>query len=187
MTLQDSEIVDALFLRDESALGEARKKYGAYLLKIAKNILGDCPECEEALDDLLLGLWNSVPPNRPEELLPWLSKLMRRKALDILRKRHRQKRLPPGALVPLDELAEAIPSGSDPEKEIDLKLLAAALNAWLGGLSPKKRELFLSRAFYSEPVSEIAKRLGRSEASVKSELHRLREDLKKYLAKQGLY
>ena len=185
--MKDGEIIDMLFERNEAALYACREKYGNYLLKISFNLLGDLPDCEETLDDVLLGVWRAIPPERPQRLKAWLAKLTRRSCIDILRRKGRAKRAGEEYTASLDELAEVIPGKSDPEKDFDLKLLGDEINGWLKTLPEPKRSIFVMRYFYSEPIGKIAERTGFKENSVKSILLRLRGGLKKHLEERGMY
>jgi RNA polymerase sigma-70 factor (ECF subfamily) len=53
-------------------------------------------------------------------------------------------------------------------------------------LDTDKRNIFIKRYWYSQPVKVISKELGKSESSVKVALHRLRKDLKKLLESEGV-
>ena len=182
--MQDEEIVGMFFNRDENALNACREKYGRYLSKVAYNVLGDTLDCEEALSDALLGAWRAIPPNNPADLKTFLTKLTRRSAVDILRSKTREKRRVTEYSISIDELSEVIPGNDDPAGEAEVKELGIAINSWLSGLKEEQRTVFLLRYYYSEPVSEISKRLSVSESKVKSILFRLRNSLKAELEKE---
>ena len=182
--MQDQQIVELLWQRDESSLSQARQKYGGYLKKIAYNILGDFGECEECLDDVLLRAWNSIPPQRPEDLRAYLVMLTRRCAVDALRKRTRRKRRPTGYTLSLEELDAALSDGRTPEQEAELSLLASAINDWLSTLPPLQRQAFVGRYYFCDPVKTVADYLGISVTNAKTVLRRARLSLKAYLEKE---
>lgn len=66
--MQDEKIVALYWERDESAIQATEEKYGAYLMKIAYNILADLEDSKESVNDAYLGAWNSMPPNKPSVL-----------------------------------------------------------------------------------------------------------------------
>ena len=70
-------------------------------------------------------------------------------------------------------------------REVDQKLLAEAIGAYLDGLSREARTVFLERYWFLDPVTEIAARRGISEAKTKSMLYRTRQGLRAYLGKEG--
>ena len=57
--MEDSKIIELYWLRDESAIHATSQKYGAYLFKIAYNILADSQDSEESVNDTYLKAWNS--------------------------------------------------------------------------------------------------------------------------------
>ncbi|MFR3323589.1 MAG: hypothetical protein ACLTR8_03210 [Oscillospiraceae bacterium] len=49
--MDDNEIVDLYWKRNEQAIKETNEKYGAYCLKISLNILADMSDSEENVND----------------------------------------------------------------------------------------------------------------------------------------
>ena len=88
--MDDHQIVALYFSRDEAAIEATQRQYGAYLYKIAYNILNNSQDSQESVNDTYLAAWNSIPPHSPEILSTYLGKLTRRIAVDIFRKRNRQ-------------------------------------------------------------------------------------------------
>ena len=64
-TMQDEMIIELYWQRDERAIEETDRQYGAYLFRIACNILADVEDSRESLSDTYLKAWNSMPPARP--------------------------------------------------------------------------------------------------------------------------
>ena len=182
--MQDEEIVAMFLERDERAVGECREAYGRYLLKTAYNILGDTLDSEEALSDALMGVWNAIPPNRPDDLKTFLLKILRRSAIDILRTKSREKRRASEYAVSLDELSEIIPGGDDPEDQVEARDLGRVINGWLLDLNDEQRNIFVLRYYFAEPIAEISKKLSVSDEKVKSILFRLRKKLRARLEKE---
>ena len=91
-----------------------------------------------------------------------------------------------GADLVLDELAEVIPSREDVEAEIEAKELAAAVNRYLAGLDYDDRYIFIRRYWYADAVRDIASAMHTRENRVSVRLFRLRNNLKKFLKKEGL-
>lgn len=184
--MEDTEILALYNSRSEEAVAATRQKYGRYLVKIAYNILGDLSDCEEVLNDVLLGAWRSIPPHKPESLRGYLIAMTRRSAVDIKRTRSRQKRSAAEADLSLDELGDIVSDSNTPERAIDRELLEQSLSAWLSGLTEEKRNVFLWRYYFSDPLDVISSRLGFSPSKTKSLLRRLRISLKKYLIKEEI-
>ena len=66
--MEDSRIIELYNSRNETAISESDKKYGAYCLKIAMNVLSDRGESEESVNDKWRVAWNRIPPPVPENL-----------------------------------------------------------------------------------------------------------------------
>ena len=182
--MQDREIVELYWNRDEAALAATKERYGAYLYKIAYNVLADDGDSEESVSDTYLAAWNSMPPQRPDVLRTYLAKLARRAAITLFRRRTRKKRQASEYALSLDELCD-MAGGEMPEEAMDAALLGAAISAFLRTLNERERGVFLGRYFYLDPLADIARYAGMSEAAVKSLLHRLRARMRVYLEKEG--
>ncbi len=183
--MQDREIIDLYFARDERALTETAEKYGAYCFKVALNIVSGQEDAEECVNDTYLAAWNTIPPTVPDILKYYLAKITRGKALDRWKMMHTKKRGGDEMTLVLDELAECAGTMARPEDEILADELAEKINAFLGTLSVRDRQLFVRRYYFTEPVGQIAWRAGMSENGAAVVLHRTREKLRNYLAKEG--
>lgn len=109
--MNDNQIVDLYWARDEQAIDETRAKYGQYCYAIAYNILQRCEDAEESVNDTYLDAWNAMPPHKPSILSTFLGKITRRISLDRLRRNNAEKRGGGQAALSLDELMECIPDG----------------------------------------------------------------------------
>ena len=184
--MEDRKIVDLYWQRDENAIPETAAKFGGYCRTIAYNILADAEDAEECLNDTWLRAWNTMPTNRPNKLAPYLGKLSRWISLTRLREKTSLKRGGGETALVLDELAEAVDSGADVEKAVELKELNAALRRFLKNLGETERQVFLARYWFIASIAEIAEKFGFSESKVTSMLHRTRKKLLAYLKEEGL-
>lgn len=184
--MDDKYIIELYEKRSETAISLTDKKYGKYLYKIAYNILRIKEDSEESVNDTYLGAWNTIPPQKPDRLKLYLGKITRNTSLKRLRKNTAQKRGGGQYELALSELDEVLSSGGEPEKELELKLIAERLNIFLGELSDRQRAVFIARYWYLFPVKKIASKLGLGESDVKMTLKRLRGKLADELEKEGL-
>lgn len=183
--MEDIEIVELYWRRDEAAIAETADKYGRYLTKIAENILADRQDSEEGVNDAYLHAWNSMPPQRPSALSAYLAKLTRRAAIDIFRRRNREKRRLSEYAASLEELADCVSPEGTAEDALDAGLLAEAIGAFLRGQPEGVRSAFIGRYWFLDSVREVARYCGTSESAVKSTLYRTRRALRTYLQKEG--
>jgi RNA polymerase sigma-70 factor (ECF subfamily) len=103
--MEDKQILDLYFERSESAISETDRKYGRYCHYIANRILENDEDAKEIVNDTYLKAWNTIPPNRPDPLKPYVGMLSRQLSLDRYDKYHAQKRGGQVTLV-LDELGK---------------------------------------------------------------------------------
>ncbi|MGN0687859.1 MAG: RNA polymerase sigma factor [Oscillospiraceae bacterium] len=182
--MNDEDIVQLYWDRDESALRETELKYQNYLMKIAVNILYDKEDSREAVNDTYLKAWNAMPPHKPNALAVFLGRITRQLSIDRWRTKTREKRGGSEYALSLDELEDCV-SGGAPEDSFEVKRLSQAIGAYLRTLNDSKRNVFVWRYYFCESIKEISERSGESESKIKSMLYRTREGLKQYLEKEG--
>ena len=182
--MDDKGIIDLYFARDEKAIDETMKSYNGRLLRFASRFLSDPRDAEECVNDVYVRAWDTIPPNRPNNLFAYLAAICRNAALDVVKKNSAQKRS--AQLVELtQEMNECIPDNNITDEQSEE--LARCINGFLATLPKEKRAVFLGRYWYNEPILEIAKRTGFSQSKVKTMLHRMRESLKDYInGKDGI-
>ena len=91
--MDDSQIINLYFARDENAIIETKNKYQNMCYRIAQNILYNREDSEECVNDTWLFTWNNIPPRRPSVFSSFVSKITRNTAIDRYRKRNAQKRV----------------------------------------------------------------------------------------------
>ena len=183
--MEDSQIIQLFWNRDEAAIGETSRKYGSYCHTIARNILHNEEDSEECVNDTYLNAWNALPPQRPGILSAFLGKITRNLAFDRYSFLHAQKRGGGEIDAVLDEIADIVSDKEDVEQVIDGKELIAAINSFLSSLPSDKRKMFVQRYWYSEKISTIAAHFGIADNACSVRLSRLREQLKKDLTERG--
>ncbi len=181
----DDRIVEGLFARDEKSLTLLKDQYRRFYESIIREILDNEADVQECANDLLLGIWNSIPPNRPVHLSAYIAKLARRISISRFRYNKRQKRDGEYA-ISLCELEEALPSLSDEYETVGDERLSALLSDFLRRLDTESRVLFVRRYVYLESVTSLSKRFGISENNLSVRLYRLRSKLKAFLEKGGI-
>ncbi|MBR6107271.1 MAG: sigma-70 family RNA polymerase sigma factor [Oscillospiraceae bacterium] len=179
--MDDCEIIELFFQRDERALSETSGRYGGMCCRLAKRILGSQEDAEECCNDVLLKLWNAIPPDRPQRFAAYLVRVVRNTALDLYEKLHAAKRGGTQTAVALDELAECLPAPDDVEEAQSAAETGEMLNRFLADLPDQTRNIFVLRYVYLMPVKDIAAKTGVSVSKVKVVLHRTRNALKKWM------
>jgi RNA polymerase sigma-70 factor (ECF subfamily) len=183
--MDDEQIVQLYWDRDEGAIPATSEKYGSYCTVIAKNILGNHEDAEECVNDTYLSAWNAMPPQRPSVLSTFLGKITRNLSLNRYKHNTAEKRGGGEAAAVLDELLGMVSDTDSVEREIDRRELVNAMDAFLGTLPQKKRALFVCRYWYFDSISAIASRFGMTENNVSVSLNRIRLKLRDYLLERG--
>ncbi len=182
--MDDKQIIELYFKRDEAALSETQDKYGKYCLKIAGNILEDIEDSKECVNDTWIMAWNKIPPLVPVSLKAFLGKVVRDISLSKYRENHAQKRYN-AMTVMLDELEECIPSGINIEDQTEKRELIGLVNDWLENIKPEDKAIFVRRYYFGEPVKTLAEECRCSENRMTQRLLKLRRKLRSFIQKGG--
>ena len=177
--MEDRKLLSLLFARSEDAIRQLQLRFGKRLLSMAMNLLSNQEDAQECVNDTYWAVWNAVPPAEPDPLAPYVYRTGKNIALNVLRSKGAQKR--GGYVLSLDELSDCV-SAPTADRE-----LGDGLNQWLSRLKQADKAVFLRRYWFGDSVKDIARSLHMTENSVSVRLHRLRNDLKAYLTKEGYY
>ncbi|MEG1268923.1 MAG: RNA polymerase sigma factor, partial [Oscillospiraceae bacterium] len=183
--LDDRKIVELFLERDETAIKHTSEKYGRRLRSLSHGIVRDLQTAEECENDTYVEIWNSIPPNEPQDYLyAFLARIVRHISLNCCRYRNRLKRS--AYICELSaEMEQCIPSPDDCECRIDDMALKDAIHRFLVSLDTEKRNIFLRRYWYLDSIADISKRFGVSESKVKTTLFRSRNQLREHCEKEG--
>lgn len=184
--MTDQKIVELFFARSQDAVTAVKKKYGARLLILSRNILGDRLDAEECVNDTLLAAWNAIPPAHPDPLPAWLCATARNISMNRLRGKRAEKRGGGQICAAFEELADTFPDHETLEETLDRKELAHLLNRFLSRLPKRDKQLFLGRYFAGKSIFELAQFLGMSQENCRVRLLRLRRKLHTFLQKEGV-
>ena len=178
--IDDAYIVSLLFARNETALRLVDEKYRSLLLTLMRHILHDEQDVEECLNDTYLDTWNTIPPSRPRVLGAYLVTIARRRALDVYRRRTRQKR---GGVMSSLPLAEDISAAPD---ESDARRIGELISGYLRTQSDYRRRMFLAYYYLHHSTAEIARSMGVSRSAVQKQLASVKRELRTILEKEDI-
>lgn len=184
-SMDDTEIVKLYLNRDEAAISQSKEKYGRRLQDISFGITADRLSAEEVENDTYFSAWETIPPKEPYTYLyAFLARIARNISLSICRSRSTLKRS--AHIVELsEEMEQCIPSDEDIAEKLDRDILAEYISDFLKSKPEIKRNIFMRRYWFTDPVETIAKRFGLTESNVKTILFRLRNELKEHLEREG--
>ena len=183
--MEDTEIIALLGQRRESALDEIICRYGRMLKNFAGRILPTVQDAEECINDALLDIWNTIPPQCPESIASYAAMLTRRRAVDKLRRMTAKKRGGGVYLVALDELEDCV--SADNNSTEDTEALRTAINDFLASLTKEDRMLFMGRYFAMESIQTLAARNGVTKNTINVRLSRMRKKLKSQLEERRIF
>ncbi len=182
--MEDRDIIELYFDRDERAIAETERKYGKLCHSIAHRIVGNVHDADECVNDTYLGVWQAIPPQRPISLCAFVAKVARNIAIGRLKYKTAEKRNS-NVLVSLSELEEIIPH-TEAFDELEDKEIGHMISDFLYGENEETRRIFVRKYWYFDTIEELSEKYGYSESKIKSILFRTRNKLKGYLAKKGV-
>jgi len=136
---------------DEQALEECQRRYGPLLLANARRIVGP-NDAEDVVQTVMIEAWRKrhrYDPGRPLEA--WLLTILRRRAIDLVRKRK-------PVLVNLDTAGER--SGTDGRETAERFAVAFDMRRALNELPNPQRETLVLTYFGGLSQSQVATRIG---------------------------
>jgi RNA polymerase sigma-70 factor, ECF subfamily len=148
---------------DRDWLAQRFEAHRSHLRAVAYRMLGSISEADDAVQEVWLRLSRS-DTSGVENLGGWLTTIVARVCLDMLRSRRSRREEPLGA-----RFSDPIVSrqgGTDPEREALLAdSVGLALLVVLDTLSPAERLAFVLHDMFAVPFEEIAPIVGRSPAA----------------------
>jgi RNA polymerase sigma factor (sigma-70 family) len=150
---------------DRDWLAERFQAHRAHLRAVAYRMLGSASEADDAVQEAWLRL-DRADPAAIGNLGGWLTTVVARVCLDLLRARTARREEPLGGRLP-DPVADAA-DGVDPERAALLAdAIGPALLVVLDTLTPAERVAFVLHDTFAVPFDEVASILGRSPAAAK--------------------
>jgi RNA polymerase sigma factor (sigma-70 family) len=153
-------------------LAERFEEHRTRLRAVAYRMLGSLSEADDAVQEAWLRL-NRTDASKVENLGGWLTTVVGRVSLNMLRSRRVRREEPLGVRVPEPIVGRA--DGTDPEHEALLAdSVGLALLVVLETLSPAERLAFVLHDMFAVPFDEIAPIVDRSPAAARQLASRAR-------------
>lgn len=173
--MDDKQIIELYFDKNEQAIQRTKEKYSAYLNAIARNILSSQDDCEEVENDAYLALWNAIPPLVPRSLAAYLSKVVRNLSLKRVEADSAKKR--DGVKEAYDELESELAGCDNIFQTVEAKELGQFIDSFLSKEKLSDKNIFILRYFYFYSYKEIADKLGFTEGKTKMSAMRTKKKL----------
>lgn len=184
--MEDEKIIELFFKRSEQAIAEVDKKYGKVCHRLSHNILNSWSDAEECVNDAYLGVWNAIPPAKPNLLRAYICKIVRNISLKVYYRKEAAKRNSVYD-VAIQELEAYLSAPSTVETEIEARELARIIENFLDTLTVENRVIFMRRYWFSDSYKDIAERVGLTEKNVSVRLTRIRQKMKQYLFEREVF
>ncbi len=174
MGYSDSELAVRAAAGDADAFGVLADRHAAVARRLARGILDNPQDADDAAQDGFLAAWRHIDRYRPERPFgPWLMKIVVNAARDLRRKRTVRQVLPLGDHVPGE--------GRTPEEATDRALLREALEKGLRDLPERQRLAVLMHDVEGYSHAEVAHTLGCPDGTARSLVFHGRRHLRKAL------
>jgi RNA polymerase sigma-70 factor (ECF subfamily) len=162
---------------DEDSFAVLVQRHSRPLLALARCMLGNAQDAEDAVQDAFVSAWRRLPEYRHgAQFRTWMYRITVNRCLTM-----RRRRLPP---LPLDAVAEAATGDewSSPARAAEQNAATAALARALGELDAGQRACWILRELQGLHYKEIAHVTQTSEQTVRGRLFRARRSLKEAMA-----
>jgi RNA polymerase sigma-70 factor (ECF subfamily) len=184
----DMELARRALAREPHAFRTIMTRHNRRLYRLARGILRNDGEAEDALQEAYLHAFANLGSFRGESTLAtWLSRIVINEALGRLRKRRRaasiaqpDNRLPAAQIIAFPLNA----SSDDPERTMAQRQILEFAEQATDSLPDVYRTVFVARAIEGLSVEETAELLGLKPETVKTRLHRARRLLRERLDEQ---
>jgi RNA polymerase sigma-70 factor, ECF subfamily len=187
--LTDQEVVLRARSGQESAYRELIRRYERPVFALLFRMVRDRELAEDLAQETFVKALNAIDSYRPEfKFSSWIFKIANNAAIDHLRRRELDTLSldgSPHAETPEAMQATALQIGARQETPLDTveaKELGSAIEAAIGSLRPEYRSCILLRHVEGRAYEEIAEMLNLPLGTVKTYIHRARNELRQSLA-----
>ncbi len=184
--MEDSSIIKLFWEKSENAIRELAIKYGKLCMSISNNILSNPEDAEECVNDAYMGVWNNIPPQKPDNLQAYVCKIVKNLSIKKYRFNSAAKRNSHFD-VALDELVGSLSDCQTAEDGFMENELGRLINEFLKTLDKENRVMFVKRYWFATEISELAEIFSLSENAIYVRLNRTRNKLKEFLKKEGFF
>jgi RNA polymerase sigma-70 factor (ECF subfamily) len=159
---------------DLAAFEQLMRQYERMVLVTALRLLGSMPDAQDVSQEVFLKLYRNLGKVESSGALPgWLYRVTVNTCHDLRRRRP--------ASVPMEDAGEVPSREADPQQQTTAEERRRALYLSLRMLSGKEREALVLRDLEGLSTEEVARVLGSSEATVRSQISKARVKVKGFV------
>ena len=187
-TATDQEVVVLARAGRDPAYRELIRRYERPVFSLIYRMVRDRELAEDLAQETFVKALNAIESYRPEfKFSSWIFKIANNAAIDQLRRRELDTLSLDGS--PNAETADAIEAtalqisdrNETPLEELEARELGGAIEIAIANLRPEYRACILLRHVEGRPYEEIAEMLNLPLGTVKTYIHRARNELRGYL------
>ncbi len=178
-TDDDLSLIRRIAAQDRGAFEQLMRRHNPRLFRVARAILKDDADAEDALQEAYLSAYRAMPSFAGDsKLATWLTRIVINAALGRLRRRGRE-----AELRPLADAGDGAGRDDDsPEWAAIRTQMLQLLERKIDALPLPFRTVLMMREVEDMSVEETAESLSIPEATVRSRLHRARAQLRASIA-----
>jgi RNA polymerase sigma-70 factor, ECF subfamily len=183
----DAELVARLQRGDDAAFEEVVRAYGGRLLSVARRLLGNDADAQDAVQDAFVRAFKAIHTFEARaRLYTWLHRIVVNTALMKLRERRRRPTESIDELLPdfRSDGHQAVASREWSDALLERKETGAIVREAIARLPDQYREVLVLRDIEDRDTAEAAELLGTTPNAVKVRLHRARQALRTLLDRE---
>lgn len=180
-------MVRRILAGDQAAFALLMRRFNRQLYRLARAIIRDEAEAEDALQDAYLSAYRSLSQFRGDSALAtWLSRLVINQCLERLRRHQRRQNVIPMVPSPADEELSRLASdeAASPDETANRAQMRSMLERKIDALPESFRAVFVLRSVEELTVEETAECLGIPAETVRTRHFRARSLLRDALARE---
>lgn len=172
------EVLAAAARGDDEALSQLVRTYHDRVYRFGLRVCRDGWDAEDAVQDAFAKLARRPEVVKDPGALAWLMTVVRRACMRMLKPFARERR----TLGQRVDDAEAVPSDAeDAQQALERWELVRSVHAGIAALDRPYREVLVMRDLEGLPGNETCRALGLELASMKTQLHRARAQLRQHI------
>jgi len=159
---------------DREAFERLLRQYERLVLATALRLLGNLEDAQDAAQEVFLKLHRNLAQVQSSGNFPgWLYRV----TVNVCHDQRRKK----SEVTSVEDAAEVVARGSDPQQELTEAERRRALELSLRLLSPKEREALVLRDLEGLSTADVAAALNVTEATVRSQISKARVKVKTFI------
>ena len=184
----EGDLIDRAIRRDWEAIRAITTQHNRRLYRIARRILRNDSEAEDALQAAYMKAFAALSGfRRDSSLTTWLTRIVMNEALGRVRERRSAVHLETGRAIAGGQVIPfpTLSAEADPERVMAQRQIQALMEKAIDELPDAHRVVLVARVIEDMSLEETAELLGIRSETVKTRLHRARRLLREALERQS--